>query len=157
MKRSVDEHRYDDMLDMPHHVSSTRPRMPVIDRAAQFSPFAALTGYDSAIEETGRLTEQRMDLDESRIEMLDEKLQMIQRMIKENERHPAIRLTYFRPDERKAGGSYCTFDCTVKKIDVEKGVIRLNDHREIPINQIYEIESNFAPMHPSIPYPRDGH
>ena len=104
--------RYADIINLPHHVSKTRPQMPIADRAAQFSPFAALTGYDSAIEETGRLTDSFIELDESRKAVLNEKLQSMLKNIKEQ---PEVAITYFQPDEKKNGGSYINISGVVKK------------------------------------------
>ena len=96
-------HDYDDIINLPHHVSTRHPQMSMYDRAAQFSPFAALTGYDDAIQETGRLTEQKIELDEETLEKLDERFQILQEHLGEQ---PEVRFTYFKPDERKEGGAY---------------------------------------------------
>ena len=97
--------KYDDMLDLPHPDPQTHPRMPMRNRAAQFSAFAALTGHDAAIAETRRLTDQRIDLDENEIARLDEKLRLLEEQIEE---HLTVSITYFQPDARKDGGSYQT-------------------------------------------------
>ena len=99
---------YDDIIGLPHHVSEVHPQMGRIDRAAQFSPFAALTGYSDAIRETGRLTEERVEL--------DDKLRMLKYQIEEGD-YPEAAITYFQPDNRKEGGSYVTVSGRVKKID----------------------------------------
>ncbi|MGN0335532.1 MAG: hypothetical protein ACI4DV_07725 [Lachnospiraceae bacterium] len=130
------DHKYDDIINLPHHVSSTRPQMSIIDRAAQFSPFAALTGYDAAVKETERLTDERMELDESRKRILNEKLQMIAESLAE---HPEITVTYFRPDEKKSGGAYVSYTGHIKKIDEYERTIVMTEGRKIPIEQIYEI------------------
>lgn len=104
---------YEDIIHLPHHVSSKRPQMSMLDRAAQFSPFAALTGYDDAIQETGRLTEQKIELDEETLEKLDERFQILQEHLCEQ---PEVRFTYFKPDERKEGGAYLTVSGIVRKI-----------------------------------------
>lgn len=119
-----EEYKYDDMIDMPHHVSSKHPHMPLLDRAAQFSPFAALTGHDAAIKETARLTEERIELDENSKEELNMRLQFIREHLAE---HPKVTLTYFKPDEKKAGGSYVTITGKVKKIDMYEHRIFLED------------------------------
>ena len=98
-----DEHRYDDIIDLPHHTSKKHPRMPLLDRAAQFAPFAALTGHEAAIKETARLTEEEIELDENRKELLDLRLQQLQECLAEQ---PMVTVTYFKPDEKKAGGAY---------------------------------------------------
>jgi len=128
---------YDDIINLPHHVSATRPQMPSANRAAQFSPFAALTGYDAAIEETGRLTDERIELDEHTIDALNMKMSILADAISD---HPKISVTYFRPDERKAGGAYVTVTGAVKKIDDYEGVIVLMNGKKIKIEDILDIE-----------------
>lgn len=127
---------YDEIIHLPHHVSKTRLPMPMSDRAAQFSPFAALTGYDAAIEETGRLTEDRIILDENEIEILNAKLQSIEEQL-ENE--PVAVITYFQPDKKKSGGAYVTITGVVKKIDSYEQVIVLTCGLRIPIAEIIQI------------------
>lgn len=129
-------HKYDDIINLPHHVSATRAKMPISDRAAQFSPFAALTGYDAAVKETARLTDERIELDESRKTILNEKLQIIMEQIQE---HPEITVTYFLPDEKKAGGVYTNVTGCVKKIDEYERTVVMTEGTKIPIDQIYEI------------------
>ena len=130
--------RYADIINLPHHVSKTRPQMPIADRAAQFSPFAALTGYDSAIEETGRLTDSFIELDESRKAVLNEKLQSMLKNIKEQ---PEVAITYFQPDEKKNGGSYINMSGVVKKIDEFEKCLILTDATKIPMKYIFEIKT----------------
>lgn len=129
---------YEDIIHLPHHVSSKRPPMPMSDRAAQFSPFAALTGYDDAIRETGRLTEQKIQLDEEALAILDEKFHALQEHLDE---HPEIQFTYFKPDERKVGGTYITTSGIVKKIQEYERQLILEDGSVIPIDDILEMES----------------
>lgn len=105
---------YDDIIDLPRHVSTTRPQMSRENRAAQFSPFAALTGYDAAIRETARLTDEKIELGEGAVADLDMKLGMLADLIDD---HPEIAMIYFRPDEKKSGGSYVTVAGALKKID----------------------------------------
>lgn len=105
---------YDDIINLPHHTSTTRPRMPRENRAAMFSPFAALTGYEAAIKETARLTDERIELSENMIEDLDAKLAILAEKVEE---HPKIAVTYFRSDAKKAGGAYVTTAGALKKID----------------------------------------
>ena len=90
--------QYDDIINLPHHVSKTRPQMSMVDRAAQFSPFAALTGYDAAIKETGRLTDEKVNLSEEEKEALDRKQQILMEWLGD---HPALTITFFVPDEKK--------------------------------------------------------
>ena len=127
---------YDDIISHPHPEPRTHPRMSLHDRAAQFSPFAALTGHSAAIAETGRLTDSRITLDESEMARVDAELQRLQELLP---RRPTVSITYFVPDERKAGGSYQTITGKVKRIDTVNGVLLLTDRREIPIADIFDI------------------
>lgn len=128
---------YDDIIDLPHHVSTTHPHMASIDRAAQFSPFAALTGYDAAIKETARLTDERVELDESIKDALSNKLQIIADRLKEQ---PEIAITYFQPDGKKNGGTYVTAVNAAKKIDKYERVVVMSDGIVIPIDEIISID-----------------
>ena len=105
---------YEDIINLPHHVSKTRPQMSMLDRAAQFSPFAALTGYDAAIKETGRLTDEKIELDEDTKAALDMKQAYLIEMIDEQ---PEITIIYFLPDARKVGGAYVTVTGNLKRFD----------------------------------------
>lgn len=131
-----DEHKYDDIINMPHHVSDKHPRMPLIDRAAQFSSFAALTGHDDAIEETARLTDKKIELDENTKEILDMRLMMIREHIAEK---PKVTFTYFEPDDKKSGGAYVDVTGIVKKINDFEHKIILYDGIEILIDNIIDI------------------
>lgn len=134
---SENNHKYDDIIGLPHHVSATRPRMSMIDRAAQFSPFQALTGYGAAIQETGRLTDRKIELSEDERIVLDMKQQILLDNIRER---PDVSITYFIPDERKDGGSYVTVTGNVKKIDDYQRLLILTDRAQIPL-EIVDIES----------------
>ena len=134
----MNNHEYDDIIDLPHHVSATRPRMSMIDRAAQFSPFAALTGYDAAIKETGRLTDERIELSEESRAVLDRKQQLLVDNLAD---HPEVSATYFVPDERKSGGAYVTVTGRVKKIDDYQRLLLLTDGTKIPLDEILDMES----------------
>ena len=127
---------YEDIIHLPHHVSQTRPQMPMEDRAAQFSPFAALTGYDAAIKETARQTQERMDLDEYEKEALNEQLQLLAGQLPDS---PSVRITYFQPDAWKEGGAYVTHEGTVKKIAAYKRMLIMADRVSIPLDEIMEI------------------
>ena len=129
--------KYDKIINLPHHVSSTRPHMSMIDRAAQFSPFAALTGYDAAVRETARLTEQKIELDEYEKAALDQRILLLQEHLKEL---PEVTVTHFVPDERKDGGKYVSITEAVKKIDTYEKQIVLVDKSKIPIENILSIE-----------------
>ena len=128
--------RYDEIMELPHHVSKTRPQMPLSDRAAQFAPFAALTGYDSAIKETGRLTDERIELDEEALTALDRKYQLLMDALDDA---PEVTIIYFRPDERKAGGQYVSATGTVKKVDTFGRRILLQDGTRIPLDSVYDL------------------
>ncbi len=111
--------------------------MPMANRAAQFSPFAALTGYDSAVKETARLTDAKVELTEEEKSILDAKLQMLAEQIASQ---PTTEFTYFKPDGKKEGGAYLTVSGIVKKIDGLAGGIVLTDGRRIPIEDILDIQ-----------------
>lgn len=128
---------YDDIINLPHHVSAARPHMTALDRAAQFLPFAALTGYDAAIRETARLTDESVELDEDIKDTLSDRLQIIADRIKE---HPEIAVTYFQPDAKKNGGAYVTAVGKAKKIDDYERVVVMTDGTEIPIDKIISID-----------------
>lgn len=138
MQGKDDAHKYDDIIDLPHHISPTRPRMSVRDRAAQFAPFAALTGHDAVIAETARLTDACTELDESEKSILNEKLQMILEHIDDA---PEVTITYFVPDARKSGGAYVSLTGQVKKIDEYEHQVIMTDGAAIAIDSIYAIES----------------
>ena len=128
--------KYKDMLHLPHPVSATHPRMSLQDRAAQFSPFAALTGYDDALKETARLTDRFIELDEDRKQEIDRQIADLQQHRGEA---VAVKITYFVPDERKDGGAYHTLEGCVQKIDENSRSLRIQG-TEIPVEKIYEID-----------------
>lgn len=129
--------KYDDIINMPHHRSQTRPSMPSVDRAAQFSPFAALTGYDAAVEETARLTDEKAELTEDAKRVLNEKIQMISGVI---EIMPIVSITHFVPDKKKDGGVYVTTVGRVKRIDEYERKIIFSDKNTVLIEQIRDID-----------------
>ena len=139
MSNSNNTHKYDDIINLPHYTSSKRPRMAMIDRAAQFSPFAALTGYDAAVKETARLTKERVELDEYQKSALNERLQILQERLSNA---PVISITYFVPDERKSGGAYCTETGIIKKIDSYERAVIMRSGTHIPIDEIIGIEGD---------------
>ena len=130
---------FDDIINLPHHVSATRPQMSMLDRAAQFSPFAALTGYDDAIKETGRLTGEKIEMDEDRKAALDMKQAYLIEMIDEQ---PEISITYFLPDAKKSGGAYVTVTGNLKRFDEYERLLILTDGKKIPMDDIADIESD---------------
>ena len=129
--------KYNEIMGLPHHVSKTRPQMPMSDRAAQFAPFDALTGYDAAIKETGRLTDERIELDVEALSALNMKYQLLMEAIDEA---PEVTITYFQPDERKAGGKYVSAVGAVKKIDDFERRITMRDGTRIPMDDVLSID-----------------
>ena len=128
---------YEDIINLPHPVSKNHPQMPLEDRAAQFAPFAALTGHDAAIKETARVTDERLELSEEAIAQLNDKLNQIRDTIGTEQR---FSITYFVPDGKKSGGAYVTCTGSVKKIDKYEHAIVMMDHRVIPMEHISNIE-----------------
>lgn len=127
---------YDDIINLPHHVSTKHPRMSLEARAAQFAPFAALTGYDDQVKETARLTNERKELADGLKMILNEKILKIKEKLYIM---PEVTITYFVPDLRKKGGKYVTVTGKVKKIDEFKQTIIFDNKVEIPIHEIIEI------------------
>ena len=127
--------KYDDIINLPHHTSETRGHMSARDRAAQFSPFAALTGYDAAIAETARLTAERIELSEQRMEVLNDRLQILV-----GEPTLRARITYFRPDERKEGGAYTELIGSLRRFDSVEGLLVMADGTKIPVEELYDVE-----------------
>lgn len=129
--------KYDDIIDLPHPVSAKHPRMSLLERAAQFSPFAALSGYEDAIDETARQTQTFMELDEDEKERLDETLQQIRQQL---DKHPAVKLTYFEPDERKEGGAYQTMGGNVRKLDEYEKTLVFEDGSRVLLKRLVGLE-----------------
>lgn len=127
---------YDDIINLPHHVSEKHPQMTLEARSAQFAPFAALTGYDEQVQETARLTNERKELAEGLKMVLNEKIVKIKEKLADA---PKVKITYFVPDLRKSGGKYVSVTGKVKKIDEFKNIIIFDDKKEIPIQEIIEI------------------
>lgn len=126
-------HEYEDLLHLPHHVSSTHPQMSRMERAAQFAPFAALTGYDEAVRETARQTQPRIELDEYEQDELDHRLSQAL------ETHSMVRVTYFVPDCRKNGGSYASVTGIIRKIDTLNQFLILADGTYLPLMDVLQI------------------
>ena len=131
--------KYKDIINLPHHVSSTHPQMSMINRAAQFSPFAALTGYDDAIEETARLTDSRIELTEAEEDEISRKLGKLQR-------GDSVELTWFVPDRRKAGGRYNTETVAIKQVVAGEGKVLLMDGRSVDMEDIIDVETTSGEM-----------
>lgn len=125
---------YDDIIDLPHHVSNSHPRMLLKDRAAQFAPFSALVGYNEEIKEVSRLTQNRIEIDDELKSLLNQKLTLI------NNQNLEALFTYFKPDEKKSGGKYINAKGYVKRIDFINEKIILNNDIKIPINEIINIK-----------------
>lgn len=132
--------KYDDMIDLPHPTSNKHPRMSIQDRAAIFSPFAALSGHGAAIAETARLTDQRMELDEDTKAELDQRQAVLLEHIEEQ---PEITVTWFQPDERKEGGAYLTVTGRLKKLDEVERILSLRDGTAIPLENVIDLESEW--------------
>lgn len=133
---------YDDIINLPHHVSTKRKQMSIEARSAQFAPFAALTGYDEKVKETSRLTEKKHILDEDQKEILNNKLMYILENI---ESKPEITFTYFVKDNKKSGGKYEEKTGIVRKINMAEEYIQFTDRTKIKINDIISIESEQLP------------
>ena len=131
--KNQDNHSYDDIINLPNPTSTKHPRMPLSDRAAQFSPFAALTGHEAAIKETARRTDEKLMLSDEVIAEINVKLNLIATQQR-------IRITYFVPDNKKAGGAYISCSGCVKKIDEYEHTVVMEDKTVIPIEQISDIE-----------------
>ncbi len=135
---------YDDIINLPHYQSKKRPHMSLHDRAAQFSPFAALTGHDEAIRETARLTDERIELDETTKSILNDKFNYIMENISSQ---PEISVTYFVPDVSKSGGKYVDHIGKVKKYDYHNKILHFTDGVQIKVYDIIEIESEIFPKY----------
>ena len=131
--------KYKDIINLPHKQSNKRPHMPLLDRAAQFAPFAALTGYDDAVKETARLTDERIEMSEENLNVLNMKYQiLVDRLDEEHE----VSFTYFVPDGAKSGGAYVTKQGIVKKVDNFERLITLCDGTRIPMDDILTIDGD---------------
>ena len=128
---------YSDIINLPHHVSHNHAQMPMMARAAQFAPFAALTGYDAVIHETARLTDRQVELEEYDNERLNRKFAELMTIL---DHHPEITVSYFKPDKRKAGGAYAAVSGHVKKIDTYEQYIEMEDGIIIPLRNIIDLQ-----------------
>ena len=133
----MSSNKYDDMIYLPNPTPTCKPRMSLHDRAAQFSPFAALTGYEDTVGETARLTDTRLELSEDMKTILNEKMQMI---LDNAENEPIVTITYFVPDKKKSGCAYVEVTGIVKEIDEYERCIVMTDKKKIPIEHIRAIE-----------------
>lgn len=130
----AEDHKYDDIINLPHHVSGRHPKMALSDRAAQFSPFAALTGHGAAIRETARLTDSFVELGEDKKEQLDGQIRLLMEIQSQN---PEVEVTFFQPDLTKSGGSYVTARKKVKKVEGQGRRILFTDGTDIPAEYIF--------------------
>ena len=135
----MQENNYDDIINLPHHQSKVRPQMSLYNRAAQFSPFSALTGYEDAIEETARLTENKHTLSDEETDMLNRKMALLKD--KTNEK-PTISIKYFIPDDLKDGGSYSNISEKLRAIDSFSRLVILQDGTTIPFDDIEDISGD---------------
>ena len=133
----ISKSKYDDIINMSHHISKKHPRMSLENRSAQFAPFAALTGYEDEVEETARLTDKKIELTDEVKSIINLKLKIIQEKI---DIKPEVTITYFIPDNKKEGGNYKTVTSNVIKIDKYKQIIIVKDKTEIPIRFISSID-----------------
>lgn len=143
MQPTENDHRYDSIKKMPHYQSVTRPHMSLYDRAAQFSPFTALTGYDDAVKETARLTDTKAELDEYEKAAINERLNRIQDTF---DVQPEVSITYFLPDKKKSGGAYITVTGCVKKVDEFEHVVVMRNGTKVHIDDIAEIDGEIFEM-----------
>lgn len=128
--------RYDDIIHLPRHVSPTRRRMTPVERGAQFSPFAALVGFDAAVQETGRLTQSRIHLGEDSYQVINDRL----RLLWEEGKPHSVTVTWFCPDEYKSGGEYITKTARVYKVDPVRQSLVLEGDTEIFMEEIIALE-----------------
>ena len=130
---------YEDIVNLPRPISKKHPEPTMMERAARFAPFAAITDYEEMVLEEARVTEKRITLDESALTLLNEKLNILQEfpdMLSE------VKITYFEPDQKKSGGTYVTRRGTVKRIDSYKKLLVMSDDKKIPFDDICELESD---------------
>ncbi len=136
MPESRDTHLYDDIINLPHHVSERHPPMSMSDRAAQFSPFAALSGYEAAVRETARVTDSKIELTEEEQATLNDQLQLLSELDSGAE----ALFTYFQPDQKKAGGAYITVSGSIKRLDDFERTVILTDGTKISVEDILSIQ-----------------
>lgn len=135
---------YDDIINLPHHVSKIHPPMSMLQRASQFAPFAALTGHGAAIEETARLTDKQMELDDDNNDQLNKKITILSGHLKEM---PEITVTYFLHDQKKSGGSYQTLTGHLKKIEYYEQQLIMSDGQTISLPSLFDIDSKIFDTH----------
>lgn len=131
---------YDDIINLPHHVSKTRPHMSMLERASQFSPFHALSGYSAAIQKTARLTDEKIELREDDLSVLNEKLRLLEDHLEES---PEVSFVCFCSDERKDGGKYVVITGKVRRIGAVEGEIIFRGGEKIRLDRVCDIQSPF--------------
>ncbi len=129
---------YEDIVGLPRPISKKHPEPTMMERAARFAPFAAITDYEEMVLEEARVTEERITLDENALTLLNEKLNILQEI---PDKTPEIKVTYFEPDKKKSGGTYVTRRGTVKQLDPYKKLLIMSDDKKIPLEDICELES----------------
>ena len=134
----INNKNYDDIINLPHHISKTHKQMSIYDRAAQFSPFAALTGFESVIQETSRTTTQKIVLSENQVAVINEKLLILNECVEQ----PLITITYFKKDKKKTGGKYQTIQGKIKNIDETNKILVLQDGTKILLNDLFDIKAD---------------
>lgn len=148
-KRNGENEKYGDIIGLPHREPTARhPRMTMLDRAAQFAPFAALKGYEEAVGETARFTDTRPELSDDAKEQIDRRLCML---LTAPDRRPIVEVTYFRPDERKRGGACVTVEDCVLRIDPKKRILFLRSHGQIPLDVLLELNGAFFTAEATVP------
>ena len=133
----ADKFPYEDIVNLPPHISKKHPQPTMLERAARFAPFAAITGYEEMVLEEARVTEERIELDEGTLAMLNEKLNIIHDSL---DSEPVIQITYFEPDKKKSGGAYISITGTVKRIDEYERLVIMSDGKKIRIDEIFGLE-----------------
>jgi len=129
--------KYDDIINLPHHVSERHPQLDKASYAAQFSPFAALSGYDGIVSEAARVTDERVELGETEMEILSAKLLIA---LEHEKEHPLLSVTYFKPDEKKSGGAYLQKTAEIKRIDDVERIMYFTDGTKLPIDDVVNLE-----------------
>ena len=133
----ADKFPYEDIVNLPPHISKKHPQPTMLERAARFAPFAAITGYEEMVLEEARVTEERIELDDGTLAMLNEKLNIIHDSL---DSEPVIQITYFEPDKKKSGGAYISVTGTVKRIDEYERLVIMSDGKKIRIDEIFGLE-----------------
>ena len=135
----ADKFPYEDIVNLPPHISKRHSQPSMMDRAARFAPFAAITGYEEMVLEEARVTEEQIHLDEDAVALICEKINMIQEFIDEE---PEVRITYFEPDKKKSGGAYISITGTPKRVDEYEQLLIMTDGKKIKFDSIYRLESD---------------